>query len=73
MILNTSKLCSDEVERNRRKVMEINFFLDSQQISFDNRTSDMQVNISETLSICKTDANGEKSLLEQEEEKDNFV
>lgn len=36
---------SYEIERNRRKVMEINFFLDNQQINFDNQTSEIQMNL----------------------------
>lgn len=36
------KLCfSDEIERNRRKVMEINYFLDNQQINFEQLTTEI--------------------------------
>lgn len=49
---------SDEIERNRRKVMEINFFLDNQQISFDNQTSEMQIILSE---VAKDDQSDEKA------------
>ena len=36
---------SNEIERNRRKVMEINFFLDNQQIEFEKLVTDVGVEI----------------------------
>lgn len=35
----------NEIERNRRKVMEINFFLDNQQIEFENLMADLRLNL----------------------------
>lgn len=47
--------------------MEINFFLDNQQISFDNQTFDLQVIVSEALKNDNTDLKIESPLLEFDE------
>lgn len=45
MIFSYKLYCSNEIDRNRRKVMEINFFLDNQQIKFDQLTTDVGAEI----------------------------
>jgi hypothetical protein len=44
-----------EIERNRRKVMEINYFLDNQQINFDTLTTDIVANVSFKVVKIKDD------------------
>lgn len=39
----------NEIERNRRKVMEINFFLDNQQIEFENLMTEVRGNTEERV------------------------
>jgi hypothetical protein len=62
-------LFSAEIERNRRKVMEINYFLDNQQINFDTLTSDIVANVN--FKVVKFDENspvvveGESGKVEQ--------
>jgi hypothetical protein len=51
----TRNLFSAEIERNRRKVMEINYFLDNQQINFDTLTSDIVANVN--FKVVKFDEN----------------
>lgn len=49
--------------------MEINFFLDNQQISFDNQTFDLQVIVSEALKNDNADVKLESPFLEFDEER----
>lgn len=49
----------NEIERNRQKVMEINFFLDNQQINFDNLTTKLATDIRDKPTDCHEETDAE--------------
>lgn len=63
----------DEIERNRRKVMEINFFLDNQQIDFDNLTAGMTIDVAPEKPSDQSEDEKLVEALDENEAKDWIV